>query len=388
MAWDSGNILFSILLAFATVTVVQCSLKDDCDADTSVDITRCNLATLNCCKADLKKYDTGKTDAMVPILNEVEARQHCRLYDQFEMCMEPSSDNCTHTDRLLFEGIEASYDYWCLETFEEYLEHQPCFNNADLHAEGDNCALYFDHSIASIDKSLGLAEFYRKRCHFVENYLDCVFNAVKHRCGLAAARWEAGFDARSLKPLLDASGCLVLIDDQSTRGDDDNNKTIMIALVAALGVVFIIICILVAVAIYWRRKPKRPRESEPPPPYMGGAGAAGAEPYVVYDPVTGAQVGGFGEAGPLPYKEPPPGYTNSAYSGDRNGQAYSQGGRSDRGSRPSRSQGGRSDGRSIGSSGNSRRPSDSRTTASSNPAFNPDYTHLSKQQEMAYNNRY
>lgn len=53
---------------------------------------------------------------------------------------------------------------------------------------------------------------------YAENYLDCVFNAVKHHCSFEAAKWQAGFDARSLKPILEAYGCIVLINDQDNRG--------------------------------------------------------------------------------------------------------------------------------------------------------------------------
>lgn len=156
--------------------------------------------------------------------------------------------------------------------------------------------------------------------------------------------------------------------------NNEDNEKILIALIASLGVVLIVICVLVALVCVWRKKkPRRPTESEPPPPYM-----AGAQPYVVYNPETGAQMmGGMGEAGPLPQKAP-------AYSNGQAGRRPSQGGRSDgrsdgrsnagrsqggrsnewsdEGRRPS--QGGRSDGRSVGSNGNS---------------------HLGKQSEMTYN---
>ena len=41
-----------------------------------------------------------------------------RLYFEFEDCMKPSRGGCHLADRLIFEGIEASYAYWCEDTFE------------------------------------------------------------------------------------------------------------------------------------------------------------------------------------------------------------------------------------------------------------------------------
>ena len=46
-----------------------------------------------------------------------------------------------------------------------------------------------------------------------------MYNAVKHYCGHEAARWQAGFDARNLKPVLGQMGCLVLINDQDSRSE-------------------------------------------------------------------------------------------------------------------------------------------------------------------------
>ena len=53
---------------------------------------------------------------------------------------------------------------------------------------------------------------------YVDNYLDCVFNAVKHHCNIEAARWQASLNARSLKPRLEEIGCLHIIEEQDLRG--------------------------------------------------------------------------------------------------------------------------------------------------------------------------
>ena len=58
--------------------VVQCSVVEDCEADVGVDRSLCNNVTSKCCLADLEYYDSDVNQAVVPVLEELEARQHCR----------------------------------------------------------------------------------------------------------------------------------------------------------------------------------------------------------------------------------------------------------------------------------------------------------------------
>ena len=44
---------------------------------------------------------------------------------------------------------------------------------------------------------------------YIEHYLDCVENAVKHHCeDVDAAKWQRGFDERSYLPMAEHIGCV------------------------------------------------------------------------------------------------------------------------------------------------------------------------------------
>lgn len=293
------------------------------------DLSKCTQQTVDYCIKDLAEFDAEINEAVVPTLEESVAREHCRLYNEFSDCMSDAIDDCSHSDQRYLEGVNSAYDYWCRRTFDEYLDHQECLADKELHVEGQHCQNTMNEKKKLLDNHPDAddAEFViSKFCYYVRDYVDCVENAVMHHCGPEAGKWQRGLDERLLQPTMEDYGCVKngkwVIDGAPYPDVPDPathtgaSKTLVGILVAVAIIIILLAVVGLIVFVMMRKKDRRPRSSrgdtvESPPP-----------PYVVYDPATGGATGyvnGVPQAGPVPEKQArPPSYAeNPANGSDR-----------------------------------------------------------------------
>merc|ERR1711976_407040 len=183
---------------FAVALLVLCASVPGCMS------LACTQANLNRCYRYMQGFEGELNNAIVPTLTTEEMRQHCTMYEQFEECMKDIRPYCSTIDKRVFEGIELAYDWICDDAFETYEKHHDCFLDKDLHKEGQYCNDTLTTKLNTrLDEYESTMEKRDRICQYVEDYLDCVENAVNSFCGQEAATWQRELDTRSLRPLLD-----------------------------------------------------------------------------------------------------------------------------------------------------------------------------------------
>ncbi|ELU08433.1 hypothetical protein CAPTEDRAFT_217951 [Capitella teleta] len=170
--------------------------------------TDCSLENLNTCRKLIHGFEDELNSAVVPTLDPSDMRTHCDMYYKFESCIKPFQPNCRISERRTFEGSALAYNWLCEEAFDEYISHHDCLKNPDLHREGSFCNTTLRTKMDIHLEAYNTSTEKRDRlCLYIEDYLDCVENAVESFCDRDAAIWQRELDTKSMRPLLQQINC-------------------------------------------------------------------------------------------------------------------------------------------------------------------------------------
>lgn len=292
---------FGACLVMLTLLVFSVSCSSISDSNELL----CSKKVIDTCLIPLKEVNYEVANAVVPHFSKETLRDHCRRYTMFESCMEEVRPYCSVTQQLIYKGIEDAYRWMCRDGFNEYLTYSECFNNKQLHRDGDTCNNTLTQNLATLKQTFYTDSQKTKYiCFHIEQYLDCVQSVVQKYCGKDAALWQRTLDEKSLVPILDAINCKITI----TQKSKISTYWIPIAIGVSLSLSLLIIFMAILLLYLQRRRRRQPATSQinltapmAPPPYEEPL------PFTLYSGYDGIPLA-TEAAGPIPNKANPSSY--------------------------------------------------------------------------------